>query len=222
MNYALSLKKLKFILIGSFLTVCGALHASQSIKMHSLAQQLEVGDIIFIQVKPYPFQKVASTTNSWVNHVGIVVDTAGNEPIVAESTFPFSKQTLLNKFVARSRDGRVAVSRFDHSLTTTEKESILRTSNKRLGILYDTGFNLHSNGEFCSRFVREVINESTGVSIGEVETFRIILDKTPKADLAFWRIWFFGHIPWSRETVTPASLYRSPILKIIYEGNVIG
>lgn len=226
MNLALSLKKLEAIILGSLLMFCVASQASENdssarTNIHSLGQRLEVGDVIFIQVTPYPFQKVASTTHSWVNHVGIVVDTSGYYPIVAESTFPFSKKTTLNKFVARSGHGRVAVSRLDQSLSLKEKENILRATNKRLGVFYDTGFNLHSKGEFCSRFVREVINESTGVNVGEVETFKTLLDNTPKADLAFWRIWYFGNIPWSRETVTPASLYRSTNLKAVFEGSVI-
>jgi len=41
-----------------------------------------------------------------------------------------------------------------------------------------TGFDLHSPGQFCSRFVREVLLEATGVEVGEVETFGA-LTETP-------------------------------------------
>ncbi|MEZ0231490.1 MAG: YebB family permuted papain-like enzyme [Methylophilaceae bacterium] len=221
MNTTRSINKLKTILLGLLLTICASSHASENANIHSLGQQLAVGDVVFIQVTPYPFQKVASTTHSWVNHVGIVIDTSGTEPVIAESTFPFSKKTSFNKFIARSDRGRVAVLRLNQRLTNDEKLSIRAESNKRMGVFYDTGFDLHSNGEFCSRFVREVITDSTGINVGEVETFRTLLDKTPKADLTFWHIWYFGNIPWSRETVTPASLYRSAQLKTVFDGNAI-
>lgn len=222
MNPTFKLSKLKTALLCSLLMICTSSQASENdvSSLQSLRLQLEVGDVIFIQVLPYPFQKVATTTQSWVNHVGIVVETSGVEPMIAESTFPFSKKTKFSKFIARSDQGRVAVTRLEQRLSEEKKKSLLIASNRRLGIYYDTGFNLHSNGEFCSRFVREVIAESTGMNIGEVETFKSLLDNTPAADLAFWKIWYFGNIPWERETVTPASLYRSPNLKTIFDGNV--
>ena len=33
----------------------------------------------------------------------------------------------------------------------------------------------------------------------------------PEADTGFWRAWYFGFIPWQRETVTPASLRGEPV-----------
>ncbi|MBN3821173.1 hypothetical protein G3N57_33685, partial [Paraburkholderia sp. Se-20369] len=64
---------------------------------------------MFIRVPARPFREVADATGSWTNHVGIVVDTSGAEPVVAESTFPWAKLTPLSRFVARSEGGRVAL-----------------------------------------------------------------------------------------------------------------
>jgi len=88
-------------------------------------------------------------------------------------------------------------------------------------VFYDTGFDLNSRGQYCSRFVREVLAEATGVTLGEVETFGALLARNPDASLAFWRFWFFGRIPWDRQTVTPASLYRSDRLRPIFDGYVV-
>jgi protein-disulfide isomerase len=67
-----------------------------------LGSHLAVGDVIFIRVSALPFKKVASATESWTNHVGVVIDVSGKEPLIGESTFPFSKATPLSRFVARS------------------------------------------------------------------------------------------------------------------------
>jgi hypothetical protein len=90
----------------------------------------------------------------------------------------------------------------------------------RLGRLYDTGFNLRSRRQFCSRFVREVLQESTGTEIGEITTFRELLQRNRGADLRLWKMWYFGNIPWERTTVTPESLYTSPSLNVVFDGTV--
>ena len=92
---------------------------------------------------------------------------------------------------------------------------------RRLGRLYDTGFNLQSRRrQFCSRFVREVLQESTGEAIGEVQTFRDLLERNRETDLRLWNIWYFGRIPWERATVTPGSLYTARSLKVVFDGTV--
>lgn len=187
-----------------------------------LTQDIRVGDIIFIHAKALPFQKVSEATNSWANHVGVVIDTAGPEPIIAESTFPRSKTTPLAQFVARSENGRVAISRLNTPVSEEDAQEISKASTKRLGIYYDTGFNLHSRKQFCSRFVHEVIAEAKGIQLGEVETFQTLLHRNPNASLGFWRVWYFGNIPWTRETVTPASILASPSLHAVFDGVVEG
>lgn len=178
---------------------------------------LQVGDIVFIHVRPLPFEVVSQATRSWVNHVGIVVDTSGAEPIIAESTFPVSKKTPLSSFVARSAQGRYAVKRLIAPLTEAQQAAIVAQSERRLGVFYDTGFNLESRRQFCSRFVYEVLRDGAGTTVGEVESFKTLFAHNPSASLTFWRWWFFGHIPWDRSTVTPDSVYRSAVLQTVVE-----
>lgn len=186
--------------------------------LEEIAGQLHVGDVVFTRIKVRPFLKVAAATGSWTNHVGIVTDVSGNEPMISESTFPLSRSTPLSKFVARSESGRVAVARLKAPVTMEQQSGIRQAAQKRAGVLYDTGFNLHSSRQFCSRFVREVLAESTGVHVGEVENFAALLAKYPDTDLGFWKLWYFGRIPWQRETVTPASVLNSPELQIVFDG----
>lgn len=195
--------------------------AVQSLPQSNLSElggQLQVGDVVFIRISALPFKKVAAATNSWTNHVGIVTDVSGPEPVIGESTFPLSRTTTLSKFVARSEAGRVAVARLKTPLTT-EQHALIRTAvEKRSGIRYDTGFDLHSAGQFCSRFVHEVLNETTGTQVGTVENFKTLLAKNPDTDQRFWKVWYFGNIPWQRETVTPASLLESQELQPVFDG----
>lgn len=194
-------------------------------ELNTLAAQMQVGDIVFIHVSPLPFEKVSQATQSWVNHVGIVVAIADGMPVVAESKFPFSKKTSLDQFIARSSEQRVAVSRVRQlerqALNKTQLDKLSRAVDARMGIFYDGGFNLHSQRQFCSRFVREVLYASTGITLGEVTTFTELFGKNPNTDLTFWRFWFFGQIPWARQTVTPASEYQDIKTVRVFDGIVI-
>lgn len=190
----------------------------QHLSTTALAGQLSVGDAVFIHVTALPFRKVAQTTSSWTNHVGIVVEAAGGEPQIAESTFPFSRITTISDFVARSAQGRVAVRRLRNPPDKVQQSAIHKAAQKRLGVMYDTGFNLHSRRQFCSRFVHEVLAEATGQSVGEIESFSDFLEHNPDVDLRFWRLWYFGRIPWQRQTLTPASLLHSNALRTVFNG----
>ena len=192
--------------------------AHAPVTIGSLAQTLEVGDLVFIRIAAKPFREVAAATDSWTNHVGVVVDVDGAEPLVGESAFPFSRTTTLSRFVSRSEAGRLAIRRLEVDLTPEQRQNVLAAAQRRSGIFYDTGFDLHSRRQFCSRYVREVLMEATGYSVGEVETFRQLLSRHPGADLSFWKLWYFGRIPWDRETVTPASVMQSAELKTVFDG----
>ena len=133
---------------------------------------------------------------------------------------PLSCRTRFTNFVRRSADGRVAVLRLPRSLSEEEVRRLQRETGRRMGRLYDTGFDLRSRRQFCSRFVREVLQESTGAAVGEVTTFRAMFERKPDTDLRLWKAWYFGRIPWERATVTPGSLYASPALRVVFDGTV--
>ena len=210
-----------FLFLGSVILASTpvAAQAAEAADRQVLGKRVEVGDIVFIRIPHAPFTKVADTTSSWTNHVGIVSDTSGKEPLIAESHVPLSGVTPWSKFVQRSEQGRVAVMRLDMSLDEQQQTRIRKAVSSRNGIAYDTGFDLHSKRQFCSRYVREVVDEATGVKLGEVESFATLLKRNPNADQAFWKTWYLGSIPWQRETVTPASLLNDKKLHVVFDGN---
>jgi hypothetical protein len=185
-----------------------------------LENALRTGDIVFTRIPGFPFRQIADATGTWTNHVGIVVGFNSAGAVVAESRVPLSRRTRFANFVRRSADGRVAVLRLPRPLSDAEILRLGQAMRCRLGRLYDTGFNLRSRRQFCSRFVREVLQESTGAEIGEITTFRELLERNRGADLRLWRMWYFGNIPWERTTVTPESLYTSPSLNVVFDGTV--
>ncbi|SEU44018.1 Permuted papain-like amidase enzyme, YaeF/YiiX, C92 family [Burkholderia cepacia] len=181
----------------------------------SLPAEPEIGDIVFIRVTVRPFLEVANATRSWTNHVGIVVGERDGEPLVAESTFPLSRVTTMSRFLARSDRGACVVARLKQPLDAEQRRRLVDAAMRRTGVVYDTGFDLASRRQFCSRFVREVVRDATQIVLGDVETFDTLLRRNPGHPLGFWRIWYFGRIPWQRRTVTPASLLESDALRVV-------
>lgn len=186
----------------------------------SLRGQILIGDVVFVHIPIFPFPRIARDTQSWTNHVGIVVKNKNGEPVVAESTFPFSTMTPLKRFIKRSAKGRVRVSRLRSPLTDAQRHSLLSAATRRLGVFYDTGFNLYSRRQFCSRYVSEVVDEAVGVRLGKIETFHELFAENPRVSLRFWKLWYFGRIPWQRQTITPASVLESPLLDTVFDGYV--
>jgi len=191
-------------------------------QLHELEGALCIGDLVFTRIPGAPFRRIADVSGTWTNHVGIVVGFGRWGAVVAESRVPLSCQSRFSRFVRRSAEGRVAVLRLPRPLTDREIARLQRAAARRLGRIYDTGFNLCSDRrQFCSRFVREVLQEAAGADVGEVTTFADLLARNPDVDLRLWQAWYFGKIPWKRTTITPASLYRSPALTVVFDGRMI-
>ncbi len=185
--------------------------------LERLAPQWQDGDLIFIRISNPIFRRVAETTDSWETHVGLLFSETNGTWQVAESTFPFSKFSSLNRFIARSEHRRFCVMRYRGGLTPEEKLDLRLSAGLRMGIPYDLGFNYDSPGLYCSKFVRQAYREATGYEVGRLETFRELLAKNPRAPLGFWRVWFLGHIPWERRCVTTTSQLKSGDLTLVFD-----
>jgi hypothetical protein len=184
-----------------------------------IVREVQIGDVLFTREPYYFLRKVADAGGSWTNHVGIIIDTSGPEPLVAESKVPRAVLTPLSRFVGRSEAGYVAIRRPQQALTQIQEKALAEAAQARIGRWYDLGFNLHSSRQFCSKLVYESLLEATGKEVGTVTDFASLLQQHPDVPQAFWRIWYLGRIPWQRETVTPASQYQSTALNTVYDAS---
>jgi hypothetical protein len=188
--------------------------------LRELAATARIGDLVFIRIPFLPFTAISTATGTWTNHVGIIVGFDERGPVIAESRVPLSRRTSLAAYVGRSKNGRVAILRLPQRLTPDECERLRTAADERLGRLYDTGFNIDSRRQFCSRFVREVLEDACGRSVGQIDTLGELLERRPDTDLRLWKLWYFGRIPWRRRTVTPASLYTDQSLETAFDGTL--
>ncbi|HAT1681630.1 TPA: YebB family permuted papain-like enzyme [Klebsiella oxytoca] len=177
----------------------------------------ETGDIVFTCIGSVLFGRVSVASRCWCNHVGMITGHNGRDYLVAESRIPFSTVTTLSRFIARSAGGRYAVCRMRGELTEAQKHGVVAQVRPRLHKLYHTGFSYDSSRQFCSKFVSDICHDALSVRVGKIETFGELLSQNPDSGLTFWKCWFLGSVPWSRRTITPASLWRDPNLVRIYD-----
>ncbi len=178
---------------------------------------LQDGDIIFIRVSNFLYRRVADTSSSWESHVGIVFRNPDGSCSVAESTVPLSKFSPLEKFVRRSENERFPVWRCSKPLSDEEKTRLRAAAASRMNTFYNLGFNYDSSRLYCSKFVYDVYREATGREVGRIQTFSQLLSENPDAPIWFWRLWFFGFIPWDRRCVTTTSLLRDESLETVFD-----
>ncbi len=180
-------------------------------------KNLKAGDIVFISIPNFLYRRVARTTSSWTSHVGMVHSRQNGQWIIAESAVPFCKMTPLKDFLDRSENGMFAVRRLKNELSEYDISRLQAAAGKRMKRLYHFGFKYESKRQFCSKFVFEVFKEALDIEVGHLESFRDLLNKNPHVSQTFWKLWFFGFIPWNRLTVTPASQLECPRLETIFE-----
>lgn len=182
-------------------------------------QIVQEGDLVFTAIPNYLFEKVADGTGSWTSHVGIVFKDKDGKLIVAESKVPKVKETPFCAFLKRSKKYKYEIRRYRRPLASAEVYTMQLTAQTHFGKLYDLGFNLDSNRMFCSKFVF-LLYQSIGIPIGNVQTFQELLQSRPQTDLSFWRFWYLGRIPWTRRTVTPASVLADPSFNTVMAGDL--
>lgn len=171
---------------------------------NQVTADLQEGDIIFISIKSPLYRQVAQGTGSWTSHVGFIIK-EDNQWYVLESAVPVVRKTPLSKFLARTMNNEVCIKRLSRSLSRSDIERLKQSAEKRMGRFYHLGFNFDSKRQFCSKFVYLTYKEALGIELGKIQTMQELLQENPQASLTFWRLWYFGFIPWQRRTITPTS-----------------
>ncbi|UOB58829.1 hypothetical protein MRS60_18775 [Burkholderia pyrrocinia] len=125
--------------------------------VRTLAAGAHVGDLVFIRVPAGSPRNAAGTTGAWANRFGIVVDTSGDEPVIAEPAFAWTKLTPLSRFVAHADGGRIALARRVAAPTADEQRRLHAMAEQRIDALLGNRFNLRVRRGFCAQYVNDVL-----------------------------------------------------------------
>lgn len=79
--------------------------------------------------------------------------------------------------------------------------------NANLGRVYDFYFNYDAPRLFCSKFVYDLIKQSTGIEVGKVQTLGEIDVVNPQGT-TFWEYWFFRQCAWNNAQLRRRNMYE--------------
>ncbi|KAG8154290.1 YiiX/YebB-like N1pC/P60 family cysteine hydrolase [Burkholderia catarinensis] len=128
--------------------------------VRTLAASAHVGDLVFIRIPASTPRDAAGKTGpegAWANRFGIVVDTSGDEPVIAEPALAWTKLTPLSRFVARTDGGRIALARRVAAPTADAQRRVHATAEQRIDTLLGNRFNLRARRGFCAQYASDVL-----------------------------------------------------------------
>ncbi len=125
--------------------------------VRTLAAGAHVGDLVFIRVPAGAPRDAAGNAGAWADRFGIVVDTSGNEPLIAEPAFARTKLTPLSRFVARADGGRIALARRVAAPTADAQRNVHALAERRIDALLGSRFSLLARRGFCANYVSDVL-----------------------------------------------------------------
>ncbi|MDN7426579.1 hypothetical protein CFB89_21400 [Burkholderia sp. AU16741] len=126
--------------------------------IRTLAAGAHVGDLLFIRAPASGPQAAAGAAGTWANRFGIVVDTSGDEPLIAEPTaFAWTKLTPLSRFVARTDGGRIALARRVAAASADAQRHVHALAEQRIDALFGSRLALRARRGFCARYVADVL-----------------------------------------------------------------
>lgn len=188
---------------------------------------LQAGDLLFQDGDCGSFceaiEKVTyGVDGARLSHVGMVVPFGSNALAVIEAVEKGVKITPTGEFFNRSMDGtdasKVLVGRLKK-----EKQSLIpqaiRVAQSKVGIAYDSTFNMLNDSYYCSELLYTAFMEANGGQpVFELQkmTFK---DPDTKATFPVWETYFNDlgiAIPEDEPGLNPGGMSRSPYIDIVY------
>ena len=174
----------------------------------SAPTDLRNGDIVFQSSMAGQGLAIAQATRSPYTHCGIVFIENGR-PIVWEAVGPV-KRTPWKEFVKHGDGGHYVVKRLREPLDPARMAVIVEAGESMMGRPYDIHFQMDDGNIYCSELVYKMYR-ATEIEVGDLERFCDMDLEAPIAHQVLVER-FGDKVPCDAPVITPASLFRSPLL----------
>lgn len=175
------------------------------------ATTLRDGDIVFQYSGSMQCAAIAQATRSPYTHCGIVF-LEGGRPMVWEAVGPVLK-TPYRDWVKHGVNGHAVVKRLKDAapLSAEHLAAMKAEGEKEMGRPYDIWFNMDEERIYCSELVWKIYERGAGLRVGTVERFGD-MDFSGAEARRVLKERFGDAFPADQEVITPASIFRSPLL----------
>ena len=173
--------------------------------------ELRDGDIVFQYSGSMQCAAIAQATRSPYTHCGIIF-IEGDRPMVWEAIGPVLK-TPYAEWAAHGVNHHVVVKRLrDPAPLTPEHVAAMRSEGeKQMGRPYDIRFNMDEESIYCSELVWKIYERGADLRVGTIERFGD-MDFSGAEARRVLKERFGDAFPADQEVITPASIFRSPLL----------
>lgn len=176
------------------------------------------GDILFQGSISPQCKAIEQATGSPWTHCAIVF-TDANGPYVIEAVQPV-RRTELKAWLARGHNGVYVAKRLKEPLDATTVERMKAEAAKYMGMDYDAYFQWDDQRIYCSELVWKIYKHGAGIEIGEIEHFGD-MDLTGREARMILNDRFGEAVPKDEPVVTPASIFRSPLLVTVRSNEAV-
>lgn len=202
----------------------------EAASVEELRHMVREGDLIFQQSQSSQSEAIRQATGSAWTHVGVVVRSKAKLRVL-EAAGKGVAETSLEDFVARSRDGRIAVLRLKGARERFTPEAMRRfeaSLKGDTGKRYDGLFEWSDERIYCSELVWRAYEKAFGISVGEVQLVGDLAYERPAVQ-ALIESRFRGKAKGARredllkeKIITPVAMKESDLLEVVFEGRVKG
>lgn len=197
--------------LAALLLTVGWSMTSGQVKKSRPATELLDGDIVFQYSGSVQCPAIAQATHSPYTHCGIVF-IEGGKPLVWEAVGPVVK-TPYKDWIQHGVDQHYVVKRLkDRSgLTPKVLEAMKAEGMREMGRPYDIWFDMDEERIYCSELVWKVYERGARSQVGTLERFGD-MDFTGAEAKRVLKDRFGARFPADQAVITPASIFRSPLL----------
>ena len=177
--------------------------------------KLKEGDIIFQTSISQQSKAIQLATDSKYSHCGIIFK--NNEKYYVYEAIQPVKQTPLDKWIERGKDGKFVIKRLiygDRILTADIIEKMKIIGQEFKGKNYDSTFEWSDEKIYCSELIWKIYKRSTGLEIGELQKLREF-DLTDNDVKKMMKKRYGDIIPLDETVISPASIFKSELLETI-------
>jgi hypothetical protein len=177
--------------------------------------EIKNGDLIFQTSLSRQSKAIQLATKSKYSHCGLIYKD-GKDFYVFEAVQPV-KLTLLDKWIARGKDGKFVIKRLknaDNVLTPLAIEKMKVVGYQFKGKNYDLTFEWSDDKIYCSELIWKIYQRATGLEIGKLQKLRDFNLKD-KAVQAKMKERYGDKIPMDDTVISPIAIYDSELLMTV-------
>jgi uncharacterized protein YycO len=168
------------------------------------------GDVVFQKIPGETGDRIAAITASPVTHCGIVI--VENDEVKIIDAADVVKSSPVKEWISNGVEKKFALAR-NESIPADKADNIIKEAEKMKGKPYDFQYEWDEEKVYCSELVYKSYERGAGIKLCG---FKKLGELEYRGHEEFIKTLMDGQLPLDRQMITPADIYTSGELKMVY------